>query len=512
MRNFIGILKRLLIIPGTFDPDDLRRRRVLNILLIFLLFVIVALLLVIGWNENWEIITDNLLYNPEAGYVISAFSLFVLFTMLLGLNRWKRTPPNLVGWIFILFVVFFASLADSPRELINGRSIFVWALPITLSVVVLPPASVFVVDFFITILFIYWGNFRYETIQVFTIAQVYIVSFISWLGMSIAERAIRDARNESGKNSAILEGVAEGVLVLGPNDQIILANRAASELMGNETTGITPATESAEIAGRTLSFRWSQVDGVGWVAIVRDVSRQIEIDRAKDAVLRVVSHEMRTPLAAILGFTEALASRSNSDMLERIRANAQRMMTLVNDLLDQAYIEAGVLKMHNENFSSNSLAKAIRDAFYARAEKKQIAFNVVIADSLPEILIGDLHRYQQILANLVDNAIKFTNEGGCVDVLLAPGDDVGKWQMIVRDTGIGILPERLPDIFLPFRRASDYATRSHQGVGLGLSIAKRIAQLAHGNIEVKSMAGHGSTFTVTLPIMEVPDEGSDRRR
>ena len=153
------------------------------------------------------------------------------------------------------------------------------------------------------------------------------------------------------------------MIVLGPNNQIVLANRAASELMGSEMAGITPATESKEIAGRALSFRWSQVEGVGWVAIVRDVSRQIEIERAKDAVLRVVSHEMRTPLAAILGFTEVLKSRSmpNADMLDRIRTNAQRMMTLVNDLLDQAYIEAGVLKMHNESFSPTSLAKTISE-------------------------------------------------------------------------------------------------------------------------------------------------------
>ena len=119
---------------------------------------------------------------------------------------------------------------------------------------------------------------------------------------------------------------------------------------------------------------------------------------------------------------------------------------------------------------------------------------------MPGLLIGDLHRYQQILTNLVDNAIKFTKGGGRVEIFLAPCDDADKWQMIVSDTGVGIPPERLPDIFLPFRRASDYATRSSQGAGLGLSIAKRIAQFAHGDIQVKSTVGQGSTFIVTLPI------------
>jgi signal transduction histidine kinase len=494
MKSFIRALKRLLTVPSTFDPDDLRRRRVLNFLLIFLLLASAVPLVVIGWDETFvEALTSS-----NAGFVVPTVLAIGLTIVLLGLNRWKRTPANLVGWIFVLGMVGLVAVMDFPKDLTRGRSVFAWAIPVILSVVALPPAAVFVVDFFITILFMYWAGFRYDDFQIFTITEIYIVSLISWLGMSIAERAIRDAHNESRKNIAILEGVAEGVIVLGRNNQIVLANRAASDLMGSEMVRIIPMTESAEIDGRTLSFHWSQVEGVGLVAIVRDVSRQLEVDRAKDAILRVVSHEMRTPLAAIMGFAEVLESRPVPGMATRIWANGQRMLKLVNDLLDVAQLQAGALAMHRETFSLSGLAQYIIENFLKLADEKGIVLDVHISSALPEHIVGDVQRLEQVLSNLVENAIKFTEKDGRVDVSFCTEGEVD-WQIVVKDTGIGIPPERLSDIFEPFRRASDYARRKHQGIGLGLSIVKKIAQLSGGDVSVESTVGRGSTFTVTLP-------------
>jgi signal transduction histidine kinase len=260
---------------------------------------------------------------------------------------------------------------------------------------------------------------------------------------------------------------------------------------------IGPILESAEIGGRALSFRWSEVQGVGWVAIVRDISRQIEIDHAKDAILRVVSHEMRTPLASILGFAEILESQSIG-MATEIRSNAQRMLKLVNDLLDVAQLQAGVLTIQKGNFSPAVLRSYILENFLKLAEEKGILLEVHHSPTLPEQVTGDVQRLEQVVSNLVENAIKFTERGGRVDVSLC-AENAKEWQMIVRDTGIGILPECLSDIFEPFRRASDYARRKHQGIGLGLSIVKKIVQLSGGDISVKSIVGEGTTFTVTLP-------------
>jgi signal transduction histidine kinase len=319
--------------------------------------------------------------------------------------------------------------------------------------------------------------------------------------MSVANKALRDARNESRKNAAILEGVAEGVIVLGPNHQIVLANQAASELIGNQMTKVGPLMESAEIGGRVLSFRWSEVQGVGWVAIVRDISRQIEIEHAKDAILRVVSHEMRTPLASILGFAEILESQSIG-MATQIRSNAQRMLKLVNDLLDVAQLQAGVLTIQEGSFSPSVLKSYVLENFLKPAEAKGIVLEVHSSPDLPEQVTGDVQRLEQVVSNLVGNAIKFTEREGRVDVSFCT-ENVREWQIIVRDTGMGIPPERLTDIFEPFRRASDYARRKHQGIGLGLSIVKKIVQLSGGDISVKSILGEGSTFTVTLPTESV---------
>lgn len=488
-------------VPDTFDPDDLRLRRVCNGVLIIIGFIslVSAAFSWVGVSslykgmEVWPIYSQRLLISV-LGFVLSV-GLFLL-------NRWRRTPRHLVGFLLLCIVVTLLVFSDSPEGLL-GQSQNIWVWPILLAAIVLPPRSTFVVDGILTVIIILLTPAPVlSRLNYWMLLTLFTIAFFAWLGMSVAERAIRDARNEAGKNRAILDSVADGVVVVAADNKITLANPVALELLNGEMSRILPAAENVEIDRRILSLRWNTVQGVGRVAIIRDISRQVEIEHAKDAVLRVVSHEMRTPLAAILGFTEVLSSQtmSNSELLKRIRTNAQRMMTLVNDLLDQAYIEAGVLKMQNEAFSPASLAKTIQDSFSAHSTEKQVTLHVTVSESLPELLIGDLHRYQQILSNLVDNAIKFTKAGGRVEVLLAPCEDAEKWQMIVSDTGIGIPSERLPDIFLPFRRASDYTTRRYQGVGLGLSIARRIAGLAHGDIEVKSMVGHGSTFLVTLPI------------
>jgi signal transduction histidine kinase len=241
------------------------------------------------------------------------------------------------------------------------------------------------------------------------------------------------------------------------------------------------------------------VADVGRVAIVRDISRQVEVERAKDAVLGIVSHEMRTPLAAIMGFAELIALRSaeGKEMANRVHANAQRLIHMVDDLLDHAQAQAGVLKIHMDAVSLRSLQDAVMKGMSILANEKNLQLKMEIDAELPPALVGDGARLQQILVNLVGNAIKFT-EGGEVCVAFQKRD--AQWAIVVRDTGIGIPEERLPDIFEPFRRASDYTTRRHQGAGLGLSIVKTLVSLMEGTIQVKSIVGQGSTFTVLLPL------------
>lgn len=489
-------------IPNTFDPDDLRMRRILNIVLIALMAIsLVALVSVFAYGDPLvEVLKDS-----EAQLVIFGSAAMVMACLtLIGVNRSTRVPKNIAGWILVILMISVVAYSDHPQELTDGRSVVFWLLPVILSVVVLPPKSVFVVDIIVFALIAVLSESVKQT-NIYAMFMISFISILAWLGMSIANRAIRDARNEAEKNRAILDGVADGVVVLNEKEQVVMANPSALSMMGSALSRFALMdADRKEVGGRVLSFHWSNVRGVGNVAIVRDISRQVEVERAKDAILGVVSHEMRTPLASIIGFAEVLTATSNSsDVAERIYINAKRMITLVDDLLDHAQIQAGTLKMRRENFSLSAMVNNVYELLSGRARESGVDLKFDVADSMPEIMIGDSHRYQQILINLVANAIKFTNQGGQVKVSIFSSDDE-TWRMVVRDTGIGIPPERLPDIFEPFRRASDYATRQHQGAGLGLSIAKKIAQLSGGDIQVVSAVGQGSTFTVELPL-EIPN-------
>ncbi len=492
---------RSLKIPNTFDSDDLRMRRILNIILLALMLIsLVALASVFIYGDS---VMEVLSSEDSQPIFWGSLVMVTICAILIILNRSTRISKDIVGWMLVVLMTTVVTFSDHPAELANGRSLIFWFLPILLSVVVLPPASVFIVDAIVFVIITVFSESP-DLVNIFAMFVIAAASLLAWLGMSIANRALQDARNEAEKNRAILNGVADGVVVMNASDQVVLANPAALNMMGSAIARFasTADEDRKEVGGRVLSFNWSDVKGVGNVAIVRDISRQVEVERAKDAILGVVSHEMRTPLAAILGFSEVLARTSSApEIAERIHINAQRMIALVDDLLDHAQIQAGTLKMSRERFSPFTLANTVRDLLAARAVEKGVALNIAVSDELPQDLLGDPQRLQQIFINLTWNAIKFTDPGGQVDVLLSPnGDDANTWSMVVSDTGIGIPLERLPDIFEPFRRASDYATRTHQGVGLGLSIAKKIARLMGGDIEVTSTVGQGSVFTVTLPM------------
>jgi len=493
-------LPKLLGLPDTFDPDDRRRRQILNIILaLFIAGGLVSIIATFSYGDSFnEIIHDQ----DGVLILLSSVAVVVIFTLLFLLNRWERAG-TLAGWLFVLSLIAIISISDIPSELLE-RGLILWTLPILAGGIVLPPLAVFIVASIVSITNLYIAVMALHiATNPYAIAIYFVLAALTWLGMSIANGAIRTARMEAQKNAAILDGVADGVVVLNDQDQVVLANPVALSLMGSGLTQLAAQGKGQqEMRGRVLAFEWSEVKGVGRVAIVRDVSRQVEVERAKEAMLGVVSHEMRTPLAAIIGFAEIIALRNDMATVfaERIRVNAQRLTYMVNDLLDHAQMQAGTLKVRNEPFSPSSLLLLVKNLLSGLAEQKSLKLITHVDPTLPELILGDSSRLQQILVNLVGNAIKFTDYGE-VRVSCKRMDD--EWQIIVQDTGIGIPAERLPDIFEPFRRGSDYATRNHQGAGLGLSIVKKLVTLMDGRIEVQSMVGQGSIFTVTLPLKKV---------
>jgi signal transduction histidine kinase len=242
------------------------------------------------------------------------------------------------------------------------------------------------------------------------------------------------------------------------------------------------------------------------VTVFRDFTREAEVERLKSTFVAIVSHELRTPLNAILGyaemFREAVYGPMNEkqvNMADRIIKNTQRLLGLINDLLDQAQMEAGKLTIKMGPVKPAELLETLHGLMDKTASDKNLRLTSEIEDTLPETLNGDPARLQQILVNLVTNAIKFTDQGE-VRVKLTYFNS-RKWGIEISDTGRGIPEAELPHIFDTFRQVEGTATRTHGGFGLGLSIVKQLVQLMSGEIRVKSKLEQGTTFTIILPLV-----------
>jgi PAS domain S-box-containing protein len=232
-----------------------------------------------------------------------------------------------------------------------------------------------------------------------------------------------------------------------------------------------------------------------------------EAVRLKDLFLATMSHELRTPLNAMIGYQHLMLfsgqlNEDNTHMAERSIANSQRLLILINNILDISRIASGGLRIVPVQFSPRQLAQNIHTDFLLQAKDKGLQLSVEIEDALPETIVHDEERLTQIATNLVGNAIKFTETGQVIMVLRQHKE---RLIIEVSDTGIGIPPSRQHVIFDDFVQLDNESTRKHQGAGLGLSIVKRLTLLMKGSVRVKSEVGQGSTFTVELPLMLSPE-------
>jgi len=231
-----------------------------------------------------------------------------------------------------------------------------------------------------------------------------------------------------------------------------------------------------------------------------------EANRAKDEFLMTLSHELRTPMTAILGWARLLPTMSPDEPLfheavQSISSGAQLQARLIDDILDVSRIVSGKLRLAPETVEVARVIMNAVDAVHTTAEAKEITMTTALAPALG-MIVADATRIQQVLWNLLNNAVKFTPKGGAVQV--AARRTASHVQITVTDNGEGIDPRFLPHIFEPFRQAESPQTRTHGGLGLGLSIVRYIAEAHGGTIAAESAGrGQGATFTMTLPVRAI---------
>lgn len=230
-------------------------------------------------------------------------------------------------------------------------------------------------------------------------------------------------------------------------------------------------------------------------------------NEAKSTFLAIMSHEIRTPLNAILGNLELLErttlTAEQSSRLHAVTSSSSALLNIINDILDFSKVESGQMTIESIPFDLNEVAQQCIDMFSPMAHAKGLAIELIVDDGLHPRYMGDPTRIRQIIFNLISNAIKFTETGDVlVEVYLQ--DDAAKDSAIVlgvSDTGIGMSTAQQASLFTTFSQADSTIARRYGGTGLGLALCRRLAELMHGSIEVKSTPGNGSTFIVTLPLV-----------
>ena len=349
-------------------------------------------------------------------------------------------------------------------------------------------------------------------------------------------RLFAETKREQEKLSHILNNTADIVIVTGTDDQLVLINPSAfqalrlypeEDYVGRsflDALAHTPIVEVyrrarasgesviAEVTlldNRTYHMNLTRHEHIGWIIVMHDITPFKEMDRLKSELVATVSHDLKQPLAVMNGYTELLLLHRQLDetginFIEMVRKSIQNMRQLIDDLLDLAKIEAGV-KLDLQPTNLRGIIGECIEALEPRILTKKLKVTTELAEALPTVM-ADTARLQQILLNLIGNAVKYTPPEGEIHVMAEPRDHT--LRVSVRDNGMGISPEDQTHIFDRFYRVRRPETDSIEGTGLGLAIVKSLVEAHEGKIGLESRLGEGSTFTFTLPVYDTEPPAS----
>lgn len=357
-------------------------------------------------------------------------------------------------------------------------------------------------------------------------------------------RLLRTEQAQRSKSQAILQSIADGVIMSDTQHKVIVLNAAAAGVLGLEGKEVlgrdarelfhafgesgrgdamaaqellvkSPTVSAGQVIemvlenrNKVISARMAPVltetgESLGVVTALRDITREVDADRAKSEFVSTVSHELRTPLTSIKGYTDLLHARAVGTINEEqerflsiIKKNADRLTALINDLLDMSRIETGRVKLQIEPVNLADVIREVAELLREQIEGKKLRLELDLSDEVPEVK-GDRTRLVQIVTNLVSNAFKYTDAGW---IRIALGMVEGVVRLDVADSGIGISMEDQGRIFERFYRVDAPVMAGRGGTGLGLAITKQLVELHGGRVWVKSEPGAGSTFTAVFPV------------
>ena len=341
---------------------------------------------------------------------------------------------------------------------------------------------------------------------------------------------IRNLTTESNQLSVILDTMADGVIVVNSNGQVELMNLSAEWMLESpnreaDRIQLAEVVRDHEIlqlvseARATRQTRQAELELVhrrrflnviatplsegsdeGVLLTLQDVTSLWQVETTRREFVSNVSHELRSPLAAIRAMTETLQdgalndTDTAQDFLTRILNDTQRMTTMVNELLELSRLESGQAPIHLAPVSLESVVAEIESRFDVSPDHERLKLETNVPDGIP-LVMGEADKLNQVLANLVENAVKVTGDGGLISISANATD---RWvEVKVSDNGIGIAREHLPHVFERFYKVD--RSRRDGGTGLGLAIVKHLVQAHGGDIKVESVEGEGSAFSFTLP-------------